>query len=81
MDRLRVPKFENEADEADWFYEHREELATEFMNQHRRDGARRGARLEAVLRDALQTRELLVTPEELEGRDLVSVLRERLAQN
>jgi len=32
------------------------------------------------LLDALKTRELVISPEELNGRSLVSVLREKLAR-
>ena len=31
MEIPKIPKFENEADEANWAYEHREELAAEFL--------------------------------------------------
>jgi hypothetical protein len=30
MEKMRIPKFETETDEANWLYDHREELATEF---------------------------------------------------
>ena len=30
MEKLTIPKFENEADEANWLYENREGLAAEF---------------------------------------------------
>jgi hypothetical protein len=43
MDELKIPKFENEADEANWAYEHREELATLFMNQFGKGGVARRA--------------------------------------
>jgi hypothetical protein len=39
---------------------------------------RRRAQVEAVLQDALQTRELVIAPEELNGRSLVTVLRDKL---
>lgn len=80
METLIIPKFENEADEAKWAYEHREELATLFMNQFGKDGERQRPRIEAMLRDALQTKELVITPEELNGRSLVAVLREKLVR-
>jgi len=76
MEKMKKPKFENEAEEADWAYEHREELATEFMNQFPRQKMKR---LEAALQSAAQTKDLVVTPDELEGRSLVSILRERLS--
>ena len=31
MEKLKIPKFENEADEANWAYENREGLATVFL--------------------------------------------------
>jgi len=32
MEPMRIPKFENEADEANWAYEDREELAAAFLH-------------------------------------------------
>ena len=46
----------------------------------RQDKEQRRSRLEAELLDALQTKELVITPEELNGRSLVAVLREKLAR-
>jgi len=31
METQKIPKFENEADEANWAFEHREELAATFL--------------------------------------------------
>ena len=31
METLKIPKFETEADEANWAYEHREDLAAAFL--------------------------------------------------
>lgn len=77
---MKIPKFENEADEANWAYEHREELAAAFIRQHRqREGERRSS-LETALDDAAKTKDLLIAPEELGGRRLVSILREKLAR-
>jgi antitoxin ParD1/3/4 len=54
---------------------------SEFIrNLIRQDKEQRRSRLEAELLDALQTKELVVTPEELSGRSLVSVLREKLGR-
>jgi antitoxin ParD1/3/4 len=54
---------------------------SEFVrNLIRQDKEQRRSRLEAELLDALQTRELAITPEELKGRSLVAVLREKLAR-
>ncbi len=54
---------------------------SEFIrNLIRQDKEQRRSRLETELLDALQTRELPISPEELKGRTLVSVLREKLAQ-
>jgi hypothetical protein len=79
MDELKIPKFENEADEANWAFEHQEELATLFMNRFGKDGEKQRPQIEAVLRDALQTKEMVIAPEELNGRSLVTVLREKLS--
>jgi hypothetical protein len=35
MTRLGIPKFASEAEEADWLYEHREELGQEFLEAMR----------------------------------------------
>jgi len=54
---------------------------SEFIrNLIRQDKEQRRSRLEAELLDALQTKELVITPEELNGRSLVAVLREKLAR-
>ena len=53
----------------------------EFIrNLIRLDKEQRRARLETELLDALQSRELVVNPEELIGRTLVAVLREKLTR-
>jgi antitoxin ParD1/3/4 len=46
----------------------------------RQDKEQRRSRLEAELLDALRTQEIAIAPEELKGRSLVSVLREKLAR-
>ncbi|MFZ0743713.1 MAG: hypothetical protein WAM85_04865 [Terracidiphilus sp.] len=46
----------------------------------RQDKEIRRSRVETELLDALQSKELLISPEELKGRSLVSVLREKLAR-
>ena len=76
MEKMTIPKFENETDEANWAYEHREELAEAFINQHRQ----RELIPEAALFEALQTKELVITPGELNKGSLVSVLREKLVR-
>jgi antitoxin ParD1/3/4 len=54
---------------------------SEFIrNLIRQDKELRRSRLETELLDALQTNDLVIAPEELEGRTLVSVLREKLAR-
>jgi antitoxin ParD1/3/4 len=54
---------------------------SEFIrNLIRQDKEQRRSRLESELLDALQTRELVIMPEELNGRSLVSVLREKLTR-
>jgi antitoxin ParD1/3/4 len=47
----------------------------------REDKERRRDRLESNLIQALQTRELAISTEELEGRNLVAVLREKLGRS
>ncbi len=83
MDKIKIPKFENETDEANWAYEHREELAAAFHQAVREGRVRQEtlkprARVEAELLDASQSKELAVSADELSGRSLVSVLREKL---
>jgi len=73
-----IPKFENEADEANWAYEHREELAAEFLRAAQEGRVREGT---LKLLDALQTRQIAIALEELAGRSLVSVLREKLSRS
>ncbi len=46
----------------------------------RQDKEQRCSHLESELLDALQTKELAITPDELKGRSLVAVLREKLAR-
>jgi antitoxin ParD1/3/4 len=54
---------------------------SEFVrNLIRQDKEQRRSQLETELLDALQTKELVIAPEELNGRSLVSVLREKLAR-
>ena len=54
---------------------------SEFIrNLIRLDKEQRRSRLESELLDALQTKELVIAPEELNGRSLVAVLREKLAR-
>jgi antitoxin ParD1/3/4 len=54
---------------------------SEFVrNLIRQDKEQRRSRLETELLDALQSKEFLIAPEELQGRSLVAVLREKLAR-
>ena len=54
---------------------------SEFIrNLIRQDKELHRSRLETELLDALQTKDLVITPEELKGRTLVSVLREKLGR-
>jgi len=78
MEKMKIPKFANETDEANWAYEHRDELATAFRYQHSQESNKLSSRLKAVLHDALQAKEMVITEEELEGQSLVAVLRQRL---
>ncbi len=80
METIKIPKFENETDEANWAYEHREELAANFMNQHSKKATNRNLRMVTVLPDALRTKELAIAPGGLEGRSLFAVLREKTEQ-
>ena len=42
METLKIPKFENEADEARWLYEDREGLATAFLQAAQEGRVRQG---------------------------------------
>ena len=54
---------------------------SEFVrNLIRQDKEQRRSRLETELLDALQTKEFVIAPEELNGRSLVAVLREKFAR-
>jgi hypothetical protein len=84
MATLTIPKFENETDEANWLYENREGLAAAFHEAVQEGRVRQGtlkyrSPLETVLHEALQSKQLVVAPEELNGRTLVAVLREKMA--
>lgn len=78
MKKMKIPKFANETDEANWAYEHRDELAAVFRYQHSQETSKLSSRLKAALHDAIQTKEMVITEEELEGQSLVAVLRQRL---
>jgi hypothetical protein len=85
MDKIRIPKFGSETDEANWAYEHREGLSAAFHQAVQEGRVRQGtlkrrARVEAELLNALQSKALVVTPEERDGGTLVSVLREKLGR-
>ena len=55
---------------------------SEFIrNLIRQDKEQRRSRLETELLDALQTAEIALAPEELKGRSLVTVLREKLGRS
>ncbi len=55
---------------------------SEFIrNLIRQDKEQRRLRVEAELLDALQTRQIAIAPEELAGRSLVTVLREKLSRS
>jgi hypothetical protein len=83
MGKITIPKFENEADEANWAYENREALAAAFHEAVLEGRVRQGtlkkrALLEAELIEALQGEALTISPDKLKGRILVSVLREKM---
>jgi predicted DNA binding CopG/RHH family protein len=42
MEILKIPKFKNEADEANWAYEHREDLAAAFLKAAQEGRVRQG---------------------------------------
>ena len=42
METLKIPKFENEADEANWLYENREALSSEFSRAVQEGRVRQG---------------------------------------
>jgi antitoxin ParD1/3/4 len=55
---------------------------SEFVrNLIRQDKEQRRNRIETELLDALQTKNIRITPEDLKGRSLVAVLREKLARS
>lgn len=55
---------------------------SEFIrNLIRQDKEQRRSRLETELLEALQSREIAIAAEELNGRSLVSVLREKLGRS
>jgi antitoxin ParD1/3/4 len=54
---------------------------SEFIrNLIRQDKEQRRARLEGELLEALESKQIVVSPEELRGRNLVSVLRKKLGR-
>ena len=84
MEEMTIPKFENETDEANWLYENREGLSAAFLEavlegRVRQGTLKRRALLETELIAALQAEALAISPDELKGRTLVSVLREKMA--
>lgn len=42
MEKLKIPKFENEADEANWLYENRDSLAAAFLRAAEEGRVRHG---------------------------------------
>jgi predicted DNA binding CopG/RHH family protein len=42
MDPVKIPKFENEADEANWAFEHRDDLAAAFLQASQKGLVRQG---------------------------------------
>jgi predicted DNA binding CopG/RHH family protein len=42
METLKIPKFENEADEANWLFENRERLANAFLQAAQQGQVRQG---------------------------------------
>jgi hypothetical protein len=85
MEEMKIPKFDNETDEANWAYENREGVAAAFHEAVQEGRVRQGtlkrrALLETELIEALQGEALAISPDELKRRTLVSVLREKLAR-
>ena len=83
MEALTIPKFENETDEANWLYENREGLSAAFHEAVLEGRVRQGTLkkrglLESELIEALQGEDYVISPDELKGRALVAVLREKL---
>lgn len=78
MERLKAPKFDNEAQEADWLYEHREELAAEFIDRHDEAREQRVSRLEGVLSEALRGKRITFTSKEIKDRSPISALKKKL---
>jgi predicted DNA binding CopG/RHH family protein len=42
METVKIPNFENEADEADWLYENREKLSAAFLQAAKEGRVRQG---------------------------------------
>jgi predicted DNA binding CopG/RHH family protein len=42
MDPVKIPKFDNEADEANWAFEHRDDLAAAFLQAAQKGLVRQG---------------------------------------
>jgi hypothetical protein len=83
MEKITIPKFENETDEANWLYGNREGLSAAFHQAVQEGRVWQGtlkqrSRLENVLQDALQSKHLVVTQEELKECSLASILGEKL---
>jgi hypothetical protein len=78
MEMMKIPKFENESDEANSANEHRDQFVAAFMSQFLPNERKRNTTLESVLKDALKMKELLVAPEEKDGNSSVMVLRLKL---
>jgi hypothetical protein len=55
MEKRRLPRFENEAEEAQWWYDHRDEVADDMI-QAMREG-RTGPGVVARLREKLRAQE------------------------
>jgi hypothetical protein len=67
MDKPKIPKFSNEADEAQWWYENREWLSEQFQEAAREGRLKRGSTVLERIRAAHGTQLLTVTlsPEDL----------------
>lgn len=62
METVKIPKFENEADEANWAYENRETLAAAFLQAAQEGRVREGT---VKQRGATRPTTIRLAPEEI----------------
>lgn len=65
MEPRRIPVFETEAEEAQWWYDHREEFAQDFAEAAKAGRLGPGSRVRFAQRQAEAEHERSVTPSEV----------------